>query len=412
MEREGKKRRLEGEELSSGARDIHSKRNHMKLAAHRHQHDAAHRPGHCVDNEDGGQGREEWRKKADRKRQRKLEREKRKALRKGLADESFSVDRAAPIRLDSEDSAKAGAVCRGGGESHAAAGRAETGKKKGKRRRPAEQDREGKCPQVAESRRERTDDETRHECSDNGAAQGEFPFAVSAEADHAETPLQAYADIASVLRIVAENLGKDARDLKIYDPYFCAGTMKEHMRAVGFPCVYNRKEDFYQVVKNGAVPEHDVVVTNPPYSLDHVQRIIRWLVRNGKPWFLLVPNYVYMKVCSALYVCLSCGLCIASRARVHPHLLSFLSFPLPPPAPFSPCLSPCLALTLAIPRHETQPHAGLLPGGARGEPKSSHVPHSARSLHLPSAAKGHRRPRQNAQSRRTQNCSLPQLLVP
>lgn len=332
--------------MSSGARDIHSQQNGMKLAAHRHQHDAAHRPGHCADNEDGGQEREGWRKKADRKRQRKLEREKRKALRKGLADESFSVDRAAPIRLDSEDFAKAGALCRGGCESDAAAGRTETGKKKGKRRRPEEQDRERKFPQVAESRRERSDDETRQECSDNGAAQVEFPFVVSAEADHAETPLQAYADIASVLRIVAENLGKDARDLKIYDPYFCAGTMKEHMRAIGFPCVYNRKEDFYQVVKNGTVPEHDVVVTNPPYSLDHIQRILRWLVRNGKPWFLLVPNYVYMKVCSALHVCLPCGLCIASRARVHPHLLSLRLLPPPPPRPPSLPLSPPASLPL------------------------------------------------------------------
>jgi hypothetical protein len=35
-------------------------------------------------------------------------------------------------------------------------------------------------------------------------------------------------------------------------------------------------------------------VTNPPYSEDHVERILKFCVAAGKPWFLLVPNFVYV----------------------------------------------------------------------------------------------------------------------
>ena len=39
------------------------------------------------------------------------------------------------------------------------------------------------------------------------------------------------------------------------------------------------------------VPLHDVVVTNPPYTGDHVERLLRFLLANGKPLFVLMPNY-------------------------------------------------------------------------------------------------------------------------
>jgi len=46
-----------------------------------------------------------------------------------------------------------------------------------------------------------------------------------------------------------------------------------------------------------------VVVTNPPYSADHIPRLFQWLThthtrthsRPVTPWLVLVPNYVYMK---------------------------------------------------------------------------------------------------------------------
>lgn len=59
--------------------------------------------------------------------------------------------------------------------------------------------------------------------------------------------------------------------------------------------MYNRNEDFYKVVERGMVPEHDVLVTNPPYSADHMQRCLRFCAANGRPWLLLLPNFVYRK---------------------------------------------------------------------------------------------------------------------
>ena len=41
---------------------------------------------------------------------------------------------------------------------------------------------------------------------------------------------------------------------------------------------------------SGCLPEHDVLVTNPPYTADHVERFLRFAVDNGKPWLLLVPD--------------------------------------------------------------------------------------------------------------------------
>lgn len=42
-------------------------------------------------------------------------------------------------------------------------------------------------------------------------------------------------------------------------------------------------------------PKHDVLVTNPPYSGDHKKRCLEYCRASGKPWFLLVPNYVATK---------------------------------------------------------------------------------------------------------------------
>ncbi|KAJ1452778.1 hypothetical protein M885DRAFT_525963 [Pelagophyceae sp. CCMP2097] len=110
--------------------------------------------------------------------------------------------------------------------------------------------------------------------------------------DHCESPPEAYADIASVLDLVATALGKTRATLLIYDPYFCAGAMKQHLSGLGFTSVRNDAVDFYHAVENGEVPSYDVLVTNPPYSADHVQRLLAFTAQSNKPFLLLVPNYV------------------------------------------------------------------------------------------------------------------------
>jgi hypothetical protein len=120
------------------------------------------------------------------------------------------------------------------------------------------------------------------------------PFKASAD-DHCESPPEAYRDIAPLLDMLAASLGKKRAELKIYDPYYCAGACPKHLGALGFADVYNKCEDFYATADQGGCPEHDVVVTNPPYSGTHVERLLGWIRKNGKPFLLLMPNYFAAK---------------------------------------------------------------------------------------------------------------------
>mmetsp|Transcript_30471 Transcript_30471/g.67026 ORF Transcript_30471/g.67026 Transcript_30471/m.67026 type:complete len:389 (+) Transcript_30471:88-1254(+) len=120
------------------------------------------------------------------------------------------------------------------------------------------------------------------------------PFEVD-EDDHCETSGEAYADILSLLELLCEKLGKTQSTLRVFDPFYCAGAVIQHLAKLGFTSVYNKCEDFYLVQQEGRIPEHDVVVTNPPYSGDHVERLLRWCRLNGRPFLLLMPNYFCKK---------------------------------------------------------------------------------------------------------------------
>lgn len=155
------------------------------------------------------------------------------------------------------------------------------------------------------------------------------PFEVDPD-DHCETPPVAYQHIAPILNTLAKGLGKEPSELEIYDPYFCAGGVIRRLGDLGFTNVYNKCEDCYAMWdKPGALPDFDAILTNPPYSEDHMQRIVRcvstlrdsrmfrlllgspfflpcsnhyfcahanrYCAESGKPWFLLMPNYVASK---------------------------------------------------------------------------------------------------------------------
>ena len=122
----------------------------------------------------------------------------------------------------------------------------------------------------------------------------DHPFEVDA-ADHCETPFAAYQDVEPFLFRVALALRKPKEKLRIYDPYFCEGSVAKHLARLGFTSVYNENEDFYAVVREGRVPEHDVLLTNPPYSGDHFRKILEFCGRSRKPWLLLLPNFVCRK---------------------------------------------------------------------------------------------------------------------
>ena len=87
--------------------------------------------------------------------------------------------------------------------------------------------------------------------------------------------------------------------MRIYDPYYCNGAVIENLAAIGFPSVYNMKEDCYQIWDSKPdYPDFDVFITNPPYSSDHIEKMMRHITGpcfGERPWFLLMPDWVHKK---------------------------------------------------------------------------------------------------------------------
>lgn len=126
-----------------------------------------------------------------------------------------------------------------------------------------------------------------------------FPYDVDPD-DHCESPLEAYTDIVPLLDSYRRRIRKQSNDqLSIYDPYFCNGRVARHLESLGFPDVYNRKEDCYKVWKDPSLyPKYDIFLTNPPYSVDHIEKLMHHVTgkqNKNKPWMLLMPNFVHKK---------------------------------------------------------------------------------------------------------------------
>lgn len=122
----------------------------------------------------------------------------------------------------------------------------------------------------------------------------EYPYDVLSD-DHCESPIESYRHISLLLESLSKILQKSPSELRIYDPYYCEGSVINRLASLGYLNVYNKCEDFYQIQQNNAIPEYDVLLTNPPYSKDHIEKLVKFCVKSEKPWLLLLPNYVYMK---------------------------------------------------------------------------------------------------------------------
>jgi len=139
--------------------------------------------------------------------------------------------------------------------------------------------------------------------------------------DHFETPARAYDDIFPLLEHVLakkKNRGNKRKhsneqpkgdETILYDPYYCTGRAAVHLNGVfqrhnsekisSSIRIRHEKRDFYCDVRQKSVPKHDVLITNPPYSGNHKERCLEFAVGQlrdrGRPFFLLMPNYVAMK---------------------------------------------------------------------------------------------------------------------
>jgi hypothetical protein len=127
-----------------------------------------------------------------------------------------------------------------------------------------------------------------------------FPFDTSAD-DHCESPKEAYQHILPLLQFYAKKIHpKEPKShLSIYDPYYCNGAVKQHLTLLGFPNVYNCKEDCYKVWNDPSkIPPHDIFMTNPPYSGCHIEQLMKHVTcskHGNRPWMLLMPNFVHKK---------------------------------------------------------------------------------------------------------------------
>mmetsp|Transcript_25844 Transcript_25844/g.76383 ORF Transcript_25844/g.76383 Transcript_25844/m.76383 type:complete len:576 (-) Transcript_25844:691-2418(-) len=148
----------------------------------------------------------------------------------------------------------------------------------------------------------------------------DFPYPTESD-DHCESPLESYEDAAPLLTALrdilkrekvglhklskkkrrTDKLGDDDEGLAIYDPYYCDGSVVSRLGSLGFDRVYNRKEDCYAVwSSSSSYPKCDVLVTNPPYSADHIDRLMAHVTSSTfgtRPWLLLMPNFVHKKEC-------------------------------------------------------------------------------------------------------------------
>lgn len=101
--------------------------------------------------------------------------------------------------------------------------------------------------------------------------------------DHFETPRRAYADVLPLLEAVAARSAL-AR-LVVYDPYYCQGRVKKLLRELGCENVVNANRDFYADVAAASVPAHDCLLTNPPYSAEHKQKLLAFLVAEQRAYW-------------------------------------------------------------------------------------------------------------------------------
>jgi len=136
-------------------------------------------------------------------------------------------------------------------------------------------------------------------CSSSAVVTNRYPYPVD-YCDHFETSYEAYKDIDPFLQALSNYLGKKngKKELKIYDPYFCAGSTIEHLSRLGYLTdnIYHWKRDFYKDIEQNKCPnDFDVLLTNPPYSDDHKERCLQYTIECQRPTILLLPSYIATK---------------------------------------------------------------------------------------------------------------------
>ena len=134
---------------------------------------------------------------------------------------------------------------------------------------------------------------------DDGLVQGQRHGFETNHLDHCETPREAYEHIKPYLLELAKklNISDPGRNMILWDPYYCDGSAKRHLNAIGFQNMIHENRDFYATISTDeTIPKHHVLITNPPYSDDHIDRLLTYVSRYPeRPFCLLMPNWVARK---------------------------------------------------------------------------------------------------------------------
>ena len=113
-------------------------------------------------------------------------------------------------------------------------------------------------------------------------------------ADDRETPLRALEDIFPIITSIIEYKQCSLNEFLIYDPYYCNGNIKRRLESLGLNRnnIYNDPIDCYYAQKYNLIKSFDLLLSNPPYSSDHIRRCIQYSIKSEKPWLLLLPSNV------------------------------------------------------------------------------------------------------------------------
>eukprot|EP00796_Vickermania_ingenoplastis_P002495 gene2495-1555_t len=114
--------------------------------------------------------------------------------------------------------------------------------------------------------------------------------------DHFETSSDAIGHIFCVVRELRDLVRPSAPDrFSVYDPYYCSGAIAKIWERFGVSNFIHENRDFYADIESGSIPAFDMLVTNPPFSDDHIQRLLKFLLDQDKPWAFLAPEYIATK---------------------------------------------------------------------------------------------------------------------
>jgi len=142
--------------------------------------------------------------------------------------------------------------------------------------------------------------EEQHKDNDEGKRRHQF---ATVALDHCETPVVAYEHLKSFLEKLSTTALKvrPYTHLRIWDPFYCDGSTKRIFLQMGFNIIH-QNVDFYEIIREEpTIPRYDVLVTNPPYSGDHIDRLLAFVVSQleqestKKCCCLLLPNWVARK---------------------------------------------------------------------------------------------------------------------